>query len=421
MRRLRPISSLGRLAVGLIVVVSLLTVTAVKPAGTRAAEVRLVTVASAFDRPLFVTGAGDGSARLFVVEQGGRIRIVDAGKVLDPPFLDITGIVNDGAAERGLLGLAFHPDYETNGHFYVHFTDASGDVVIARYRVSDDPDRADVASKKVILTIRHREAANHNGGMLAFGPDDGYLYIAVGDGSSGQSGNAQKKSKLLGKILRIDVDETADGRPYAIPADNPFVGRRKARPEIWASGLRNPFRFSFGRQSGDMFIGDVGQSSWEEIDVGERGRGGLNYGWHIMEGSRCFKPPKDCRKRRLSLPIHEYSHDVGNVVTGGYVYRGATIPALVGTYVFTDFGSRDVWGLTRDETDNWERSVLFHSEAQLNISSFGEDDAGELFAVDLVAGSLPHRGCLSDPPAKPRPASAIRYQRDHRNCARSPE
>ena len=388
MRRLRPISSLARLTLADLIVVSLLTVAAVTPAGTRAAEVRLVTVASGFDRPLFVTSAGDGSERLFVVEQGGRIRIVDAGKVLDPPFLDITGIVNDGAAERGLLGLAFHPDYETNGHFYVHFNDASGDVVIARYTVSDDPDLADATSQKVILTIRHREADNHNGGMLAFGPDDGYLYIAVGDGGSGQSGNAQKKSKLLGKILRIDVDESSGGRAYAIPADNPFVERRKARPEIWAYGLRNPFRFSFDRQTGDMFIGDVGQNAWEEIDFGLPGQGGLNYGWHIMEGSHCFKPPKDCKKRGLTLPIHEYSHDVGNVVTGGYVYRGIAMPELDGTYVFTDFGSRDLWGLTRDETGNWERSVLFHSEDRLNIASFGEGDAGELFAVDLLAGTL---------------------------------
>jgi glucose/arabinose dehydrogenase len=388
MRDLSPISSLARLALGVMIAVSLLTVAAVTPADTRAAEVRLVTVASGFDRPLFVTGAGDGSERLFVVEQAGRIRIVDAGTVLVPPFLDITGIVNDGAAERGLLGLAFHPDYENNGQFYVHFTDANGDIVIARYTVSDDPDLADAASKKVILTIRHREASNHNGGMLAFSSDDGYLYIAVGDGGSGQSGNGQKKTNLLGKILRIDVDETSGGRAYAIPADNPFVGRRRARPEIWAYGLRNPFRFSFDRQTGDMFIGDVGQSAWEEIDFSPLGKGGLNYGWHIMEGSHCFKPPKDCKKRGLSLPIHEYSHDVGNVVTGGYVYRGTAMPEVDGTYVFTDFGSRDVWGLTRDATGNWERSVLFHSEDQLNIASFGENDAGELFAVDLVAGTI---------------------------------
>jgi glucose/arabinose dehydrogenase len=387
MRRLSPISSLARLTVGVIVVISLRTVAAVTPIGTRAAEVRLVEVASGFERPLFVTGAGDSSGRLFVVEQAGRIKIVDAGTVLDLPFLDITGIVNDGAGERGLLGLAFHPDYESNGQFFVHYNDANGDVVIARYTVSGDPNLADAASGEVILTIRHRQAANHNGGMLAFGPDDN-LYIAVGDGGAGQSGNAQKKSKLLGKILRIDVDTTTGGRPYAIPDDNPFVGSDKARPEIWAYGLRNPFRFSFDRDTGEMFIGDVGQGDWEEIDFALVGQGGLNYGWHIMEGRHCYKPRKGCRQRGLTLPIHEYSHQEGNVVTGGYVYRGTAIQELVGTYVFTDFGSRDIWGLTKDGTGNWERSVLFHSEERLNIASFGESDAGELFAVDLIAGTL---------------------------------
>jgi glucose/arabinose dehydrogenase len=372
------------------VVVALLMGAALTPTGTRAAEVSLVTVATGFDRPLFVTGAGTNSEqRLFVVEQAGIIRVVDAGTGQHSVFLDIAEVVNDRANERGLLGLAFHPDYESNGQFFVHYTDDSGDVVIARYLVStEDPDLADEASGEVILKIPHRKAANHNGGMLAFGPDDGYLYIAAGDGGAGQFDNAQKKTKLLGKILRIDVDDTSGDRDYAIPASNPFAGSRKARPEIWAYGLRNPFRFSFDRDTGDLFIGDVGQGSWEEIDLGRKGKGGLNYGWAIMEGRHCFMPPQGCNKKGLRLPIHEYSHKVGDVVTGGYVYRGSALPDLFGTYVFTNFGSRELWGLKQDETGKWKRSVLLESEDQLNIASFGESDAGELFAVDLGSGTL---------------------------------
>jgi glucose/arabinose dehydrogenase len=389
MRPLQPISSFARLLLG-ILVVALLSMAGLTPSGTSAAGVRLMPVTTEkFDRPLFVTGAGTGSERLFVVEQPGRIKVVEAGEVLETPFLDIAGIVNDNANERCLLGLAFHPNYETNRLFYVDYTRGNGDIVVARYEVSDDPDVADAESAEVILTIPHREAENHNGGMLAFGPEDHpYLYIAVGDGGAGQSANAQKKTTLLGKILRIDVDRASGGRNYAIPADNPFAGSRKARPEIWAFGLRNPFRFSFDRHKGNIFIGDVGQNAWEEIDFGRHGKGGLNYGWDIMEGRHCFNPPSGCDKRGLRLPIHEYSHKVGNVVTGGYVYRGDDMPDLVGTYVFTDFGSRDLWGLKRDETGNWERSVLLRADEQLNIASFGESDAGELFAVDLVSGTL---------------------------------
>jgi glucose/arabinose dehydrogenase len=353
-----------------------------------AGAVRLVKVAEGFEQPLFVTGAGTGSDRLFVVEKPGRIRILDAGTILATPFLDITGIVNDQANERGLLGLAFHPDYERNGLFYVHYTDTSGDIVIARYTVSNDPDRANAASAKVILTIPHREAANHNGGMLAFGPRDGYLYIAVGDGGGGQSANAQDTTSLLGKILRIDVDGTSSDRNYAIPAGNPFADGTGGRPEIWAYGLRNPFRFSFDRATGDIVIGDVGEGSWEEIDLGQGGRGGLNYGWDIMEGRHCFNPRTNCDPTGLGRPIHEYSHKVGNVVTGGYVYRGTAIRALVGTYVFTDFGSQVIWGLQRHRRGKWERSVLLRATEQLQIASFGESDAGELFAVDLVSGTL---------------------------------
>ena len=267
------------------------------------------------------------------------------------------------------------------------YTNRRGDVVIARYTVSENPDRANAGSARVILKIRHRQAANHNGGMLAFGPD-GYLYIAIGDGGAGQSANGQKTTTLLGKILRIDVNRTPGNDAYAIPADNPFAGRRTARPEIWAYGLRNPFRFSFDRVTGDLFIGDVGQDAWEEIDVGERGVGGINYGWATMEGSHCFTPSTGCDNTGLRLPLFEYSHEEGNVVTGGYIYRGTAIPSLAGTYVFTDFGSREIWGLTPNQGGDWERSVLLRSENNHSIASFGEDDDGELFAVDLVSGVL---------------------------------
>ena len=387
MRLSRLSPSLARMLPSIVVVVALLSLAGLAPGGVRAATVRLVPEATGFDQPLFVTGAGTGSERLFVVEKPGRIRVVEQGEVLAPPFLDITEVVNDEASERGLLGLAFHPNYESNGQFYVHYTKAGGDIVIARYTVSGDADRADPTSAKVILTIPHSKAPNHNGGMLAFGPRDGYLYIAVGDGGAGQSANAQKTTTLLGKILRIDVDGASAGRPYAIPADNPFAGSRTTRPEIWAYGLRNPFRFSFDRATGGLFIGDVGERAWEEIDFGPNGQGGRNYGWHIMEGRHCFMPPSGCNKSGLRLPIHEYSHKVGNVVTGGYVYRGTDIPALVGTYVFTDFGSRDLWGLTRDGDGGWRRSVLLRADEELRIASFGESDARELFAVDL-AGTL---------------------------------
>jgi len=389
MNLVHRIGSLGRAILVVMLAVAMLSIAVLTPCGTRAAGVRLVPVASGFNQPLFVTGPGTGSNRLFVVEKPGRIRVVKQGKLLATPFLDITHVVNDEANERGLLGLAFHPDYETNGQFYVDYNDANGDIVIARYTVSENnPDRAS-ASGDVILTIPHREAENHNGGMLAFGPEvHPYLYISVGDGGSGQSANAQNTMTLLGKILRIDVDNPSGEHAYGIPSDNPFADGTGGLPEIWAYGLRNPFRFSFDRQTGAIFIGDVGQNAWEEIDFGRRGLGGLNYGWAIMEGRHCFAPPTGCVKTGLTLPIHEYSHDTGNVVTGGYRYRGQAIPALVGTYVFTNFGSQVLWGLQRNGDGTWDRSVLLRANKQLNIASFGESDAAELFAVDLVSGTL---------------------------------
>ena len=384
--RLTPRPWRGRPKFGSALIVVLFLMSLGTPS-TSAAMIRLEPVATGFERPLFVTGAGTDNSRLFVVEQAGLIRVVHNGAILATPFLDISPLVNT-RGERGLLGLAFHPDYGSNGYFFVHYTGANGDVVIARYTVSNNPNQANADSAQIILTIRHRKADNHNGGMLAFGPQDGYLYIAVGDGGAGQSGNGQKLTTLLGKILRIDVDQTSGDRQYAIPPDNPFVDRTRARPEIWAYGLRNPFRFSFDRDTTALFISDVGQSKWEEIDEESPGAGGGNYGWDIMEGQHCYQPQRHCKKSGLRLPIHEYSHKVGNVVTGGYVYRGPDIDALVGTYVFTDFGSSEVWGLTQDTQGNWQRSVLLQTDEPISIASFGESDTGQLFAVDLVAGVL---------------------------------
>lgn len=239
-----------------------------------------------------------------------------------------------------------------------------------------------------MLRIPHRIRSNHNGGMLAFGPRDGYLYVSVGDGGGEQSANGQNLDTLLGKILRLDVDGSDANRNYAIPADNPFANGNDGRPEIWAYGLRNPFRFSFDRATAGLYIGDVGQHDWEEIDSGAPRRGGLNYGWDITEGRHCYDPPTNCDRAGITFPIHEYSHAVGNVVTGGYVYRGQSIPRLVGTYVFTDFRSQEIWGLERNRNGNWVRSVLLRSNDELNSSSFGESDDAELFAVDLITGTL---------------------------------
>ncbi|MFQ5527607.1 MAG: PQQ-dependent sugar dehydrogenase, partial [Thermoanaerobaculia bacterium] len=265
--------------------------------------IELVEVAAGFDRPLGLVPPGDGSGRLFVVEQGGRIKILDRGTELAEPFLDLSGSVSC-CDERGLLGLAFHPDYASDGLFFVNYTDLAGDTVVSRFSVSSaDANRADTGSETGILSF-DQPFGNHNGGHLAFGPD-GYLYVSSGDGGSGgdPQNNGQSLDTLLGKILRVDVD----GSPVAIPPDNPFVNDPNARPEIWAYGLRNPWRFSFDRDTGDLFIGDVGQNAREEIDLQPGSSpGGENYGWRRMEGSRCFNPSSGCDNGELVLPIAEY-------------------------------------------------------------------------------------------------------------------
>ncbi len=346
-------------------------------AATAQGSVTLEPVASGLDRPVGVVSAEDGSGRLFLVEQGGRIKVLNRGNVRSEPFLDLTGKVSC-CRERGLLGLAFHPGYADNGFFFVNYTDLSGDSVVARFRVSADPNRADPGSERRVLGF-DQPFANHNGGHLAFGPD-GYLYIATGDGGSGgdPQNNAQNLSNLLGKLLRVDVDRL----PAAIPPDNPFLAESGARPEIWAYGLRNPWRFSFDRETGDLFVADVGQRTVEEVNRQlARSRGGENYGWRRMEGSRCFQPPTGCNTSRLELPILEYSHALGCSVTGGFRHRGTRSTDLNGLYIYGDFCAGTIWGAEPGANGRWVSRVLL--QTSLSISSFGEDADGEVYVVDL--------------------------------------
>ncbi|HEX6251092.1 MAG TPA: PQQ-dependent sugar dehydrogenase [Gemmatimonadaceae bacterium] len=338
-------------------------------------ELTLQEVATGLQQPVYLT-APPGDGRLFIVEQPGRIRIVKDGQLLSQPFLDITSLVSSGG-ERGLLGLAFHPSYPGNGFFYVNYTDDSGDTRVVRYTRSANPDVADPASASLVLAV-DQPFGNHNGGQLLFGPD-GMLYIPLGDGGSGgdPQNNGQSLNTLLGKLLRIDVNS---GSPYAIPPDNPFVGQQGARPEIWAYGLRNPWRTSFDRGSNLYYLADVGQNTEEEVNAVDRTVAGVNYGWRIMEGSRCYNS-SDCDRTGLTLPVHTYSTSGGNcAVTGGYVYRGASIPEIAGHYFFTDhcrggLRSLRVVNLAAQDIRQWDVGSTG------NVSSFGEDAGGELYIV----------------------------------------
>jgi glucose/arabinose dehydrogenase len=350
-------------------------------------QLTLTRVASGFFSPLFVTGAGDGTGRLFVVEQIGRIMVVKGGTVNATPFLDLRSKVSDGG-ERGLLGLAFHPQYKSNGRFFVDYTDTNGNTVIAEYdRSSTNTDRASTTGR-VLLSIT-QPYANHNGGMLAFGPD-GYLYIGMGDGgSAGDPGNrAQSTASRLGKLLRIDVNHRSAGLQYANPSSNPYVGR-SGLDEIWSIGLRNPWRFSFDRLTGDLWIGDVGQARYEEIDRATKASGlgrGANYGWRQLEGRACYNPPIGCSTAGKTMPVAVYNHDNGCAVIGGYVYRGARYPALVGGYLFGDECSGYIWALTATGPSVQSPHLLLKSGH--NISSFGQADDGTLYLTDIGTGNL---------------------------------
>jgi glucose/arabinose dehydrogenase len=324
-----------------------------------------------------------GDDRLFVAEKGGTIRIIQGGAVLPEPFLDISGNVS-GRAEQGLLGLAFFPDYATSGRFLVHYTDLDGDTRISVYRVSDDPNRADAASETPILSVEQPGPA-HNGGQIVFGPD-GMLYIGLGDGGSRDGedqGRGQSLADLLGSVLRIDV---SSGSGYTVPGDNPFVGIANARPEIWSYGLRNPWRFSFDRATGDLYISDVGESDWEEVNRARAAEGAgrrVNYGWSVMEGPDCLQD--GCDRTGLTLPTVQYDHSAGCSVTGGYVYRGAALPSLQGQYLFGDFcqGWVKSFAADDDSPELVDQPALSPGD---NITSFGQDAAGELYILTASGG-----------------------------------
>jgi len=378
----------------------------VLPLAAQSASVVLEPVISDLGAPLALTHAGDGQGRLFITEQSGQILVHDGQNLLSEPFLDVASEISTGN-ERGLLSAAFHPNYPVNGFFYVFYTDLGGDLTIARYQVSGaDPNRADADSGQVLLSIPHQVFENHNGGQLQFGPD-GFLYAGTGDGGgAGDSeGNGQNLGTLLGAILRLDVDNPGAGQNYGIPGDNPFLGDGDARDEIWAYGLRNPWRFSFDRDLGDLWIADVGQNEFEEINLQPDGSGGgENYGWNTMEGSSCFRG-NNCNDTGLTLPTLEYDHSEGCSVTGGYRYRGAAIAELAGAYVFGDFCSGTIWAAFEEADGGFRRETLL--ETSLRITAFGEDEAGELYVVSF-GSSQPnvHRlapgGSVADLVSKPR-------------------
>ena len=353
--------------------------------------IQLQPVLSGLNSPLYVTHARDGSNRLFIVEQPGRIQVLQPGASSPTQFLDITTRVLSGG-ERGLLGLAFHPQFASNGRFFVNYTrQPDGDTVIAEYGVSGNPNVAST-NERIILTV-NQPFANHNGGMIEFGPDR-FLYIGMGDGGSANDpGNrAQNLNELLGKMLRIDIDGTQGGLQYRIPADNPFAGGAQGRDEIYAAGLRNPFRFSFDRITGELYAGDVGQNVIEEIDIITRGS---NYGWRVLEGTRCTNnDPQLCQQAgSFTGPIAEYNHSGGRCsVTGGYVYRGSASTIPLGAYLYADFCTGEVFMLR-----NGTQTLLLNTP--FNIASFGEDQAGELYVVGL--GGTLHRIINPNPPPPP--------------------
>ena len=356
----------------------------------------LTQIPGALSSPVHATNAGDGSGRVFVVEQTGTIRIFKNNALLSTPFLDIHSLITC-CGEEGLLSVAFHPSYASNGFFYVYYSNnltSPGDVTLARYHVSANPDVADPTSAQILLVVPHPVNTNHYGGQLYFSKGDGYLYMGTGDGGSGGDppNNAQNLNVLLGKMLRLDVNGTGavpcgqtTPMPYAIPASNPFVGVAGC-DEIWAYGLRNPFRFSFDRVTNDLLIGDVGQNLYEEVDFQAAASvGGENYGWRLMEGFHCYNPATGCNDGSLILPILEEAHSDGwCAIIGGIRYRGTAIPGLTGIYLYGDNCLDQVWAATQSGS-TWSAQELIN--AGFPISSFGEDEAGEVYVVDL-SGSL---------------------------------
>jgi glucose/arabinose dehydrogenase len=363
---------------------SILIITLVMAAGAPEAQtvgaVKLEPVVVGPDRPTGIHHAGDGSGRLFLLSKLGTIHVFDGTQVLPTPFLDITGQVESSGVERGLHGLAFHPDYASNGTFFVCYTDLASDTVVSRWKVSGDPNVADPSSEELVL-FADQPDQYHNVSQLAFGPD-GYLYVGAGDGGfiGDPQNRAQDLGEILGKILRIDVDAA----PYAIPPSNPFVGTPGALPEIWAYGVRNPWRFSFDRANGDLYVGDVGQFSREEVNYQPGDSpGGENYGWRLKEGDDCYDPPSGCEIPGLTDPIHDYAHGFffgGEcAVIGGFVYRGERFPRFDGTYFFADWCSGRVWA-TEHASGSWPIAEVLDSA--MNPQTFGEDEAGELYVAD---------------------------------------
>lgn len=360
-----------------------------RSAAPDANQFRLVQVLGGLQVPLYATGAGDDSGRLFVLEQTGRIWILQDDVQLATPFIDLSGSVSQdilsGYSERGLLGIAFHPNFAENGFFYVNYTDRAGNTQIVRFSVSaDDPNVADLTSAVPLLSI-DQPYPNHNGGYMAFGPD-GYLYISVGDGGSADDpfNNGQNPSTLLGTILRIDVDNPSEDAPYSIPENNPYSRDSRFAPEVWAFGLRNVWRFSFDRATGDVYYADVGQNAWEEVNFQPADSiGGENYGWNAFEG---LTPYIGGALSEVVMPVAVYDHGQGCSITGGYVYRGEAIPDLQGAYLYSDYCQGRLWALWRDEAGEWQDAEI--TGLQRSISSFGQDDAGELYVIDYRNGIL---------------------------------
>ena len=360
-------------------------------AQSQTVKIKLIPVASGFTSPVGMATPNDGTNRIFVFEQAGKVKIVKNGVVNKDPFLDISSKLdglNIAYSEKGLLGMAFHPDYKSNGRFFVYYSAPDNlpkfdhKSIVAEYKVSaTDPDKA--GTTEVVVMEIYQPESNHNGGCMVFGPD-GYLYIGTGDGGGandehGTIGNGQDLNTLLGKILRIDVNSE---KPYAVPSDNPFVDKPNHKPEIFAYGLRNPWRFSFDGVTGKLFCGDVGQNKFEEINIIEKGG---NYGWRIMEGYHCFNPAVNCDKVGLKLPITEYDHDTGISICGGHIYRGDSYPSLHGYYFFGDWSGK-LFCLKRTPDNSWNRievdvNSTGNNEVEGKINSMGEDDRGDIYVI----------------------------------------